>query len=61
MVNSEENMTNLEEDKTRVTVGDSRTLTKTNRGYWNEYQRRDRKLHRAILSNMAIISVLSKN
>ena len=28
MVNSEENITNLKDAKTRVTVGDSRTLTK---------------------------------
>ena len=45
MIISEENMTNLKESKTRVTVGDSKTITGTKGVNWHGYQRRDRKFH----------------
>ena len=43
MVNSEENMTNLQETKTQVTIGDSRTLTGEKSGDWHGYHRREVK------------------
>ena len=45
MVNSEGNVMNLKDYKTRVTVGDSRTLTITIPDNWHEYQIRDRKFY----------------
>ena len=51
MVNSEENMTNLRDAETRVTIGDTRTLTGKKRGNWYIYQRRGIKLHCVTLFN----------
>ena len=45
MVNSEENMTNLKNSKTRVTIRDSRTLIRKKRGDWHSWQKYDRRLH----------------
>ena len=45
---------------TRVTVGDSRTLTSTSCGDWQSYQIRDGKLYRVTLSNMYIIPILQE-
>ena len=54
-------MTKLKDAKTRVAVGDSRTLTRTKRGDWYVYQRRDVKLHNVTLSNTDVISGLHVN
>ena len=58
MVITEVNATNFKVVKTRVTIGDSRTLTGEKRGNWHGYQRCDRKLHRMKLSYMAVKPVL---
>ena len=58
MAKSEENMTNLKDAKTRVTVGDSRTLTGGKGGNLHGYQRHAGKIHCVMLSNAAIISGL---
>ena len=54
-------MSNLKDAITRVTLGDIRTLTRTKRDDWHRYQKRDRKLHRVMLSNMSVIPGLHKN
>ena len=61
MVNSEENITNLKDAKTRVTVGDSRTLTGGKGGNWHGYQRHAGKIHCVMLSNADIVSGLHVN
>ena len=61
MVNSEENMTNLKDAETQVTVGYSRNITGIKCGDWNGYQRRDGTLHHMTLSNMIIIPGLHAN
>ena len=61
MVYLEENMTNLNDYKTQVTIGYSRNHDGTKHDNWNGYQRRDRKLHRVTLSNMYIIPGLYSN
>ena len=61
MLNSKENMTNIKNSETRVTTGDSRTITGVKHGDWSGYQRRDRKLHHMTLSNTAVIPGLHKN
>ena len=61
MVNFEENMANLKDAKTRVTVGDIITLTGTDRDGWHGWQRRDVKLYHVRLTNMDIISGLHEN
>ena len=38
-------MTNLKDVETRVSIGDSITITGTKRGNWHGYQIRDGKLH----------------
>ena len=58
MVNSEENMTNLEDANTRVTAGDSRTFYGGKRGDWNSYQRYEEILHHVVLSNMVLLTGL---
>ena len=40
--NLEENMMNLKDAETRVTIGDSITLIGTKCGNWHGYQRRDK-------------------
>ena len=59
MVNLEENMTNLKDAKTRVTIGYRRKLTGKKHGDWHGYQRYDGKLYRVILSNMAVEGLIS--
>ena len=54
-VSSEENMTKVKDNKTIVTVGDSRTLTGTKYGDWYGYQICDRKIHRVTLLNTDVI------
>ena len=54
-------MINLKGAKTRVTVGDSRTLTRTKQGIQKGYQRREGKIHNVTLSNMDVISGLYGN
>ena len=49
MVNSEENMANLNNSETQVTVGDSINLTGKTHGDWNGYQRRGKKVHNVML------------
>ena len=61
MVNLEENMTNFRDAETQVTVGDSRNITSTKRGNYNDYQRRDGKIHRVTLSNTSLTTGLHKN
>ena len=61
MINLEENMTNLKNDETRVTVGDNRTLTGTKGGDWNRYKRREGKTHNMTLSNTDVITGLKSN
>ena len=61
MVNSEENMTNLKDTKTRVTVGDSRKFTRKKRGDWHGWKKRDLKPHRVTLKNTAVITGLHAN
>ena len=60
-LNSEENMMNLKDPKTRVTAGDSRTLTGTKHGDWHFYHRCDGKIHHLTLSNTAAIPGLHTN
>ena len=54
-------MTNLHSTETKVTVGDSGTLTEIKCGNWHVYQKRDRKLHCVKLSDMALIPSLHAN
>ena len=61
MVNLEENMLNLKDAETRVTVGESRSLTGTKRGNCHGDRICDRKLHRVTLSNTAVIIGLHTN
>ena len=61
MVNSEDNMTNLKDIKTKVTVGDHKTLTVKKRGDWHGCQKRNRKLHHLTLTNTAVIPGLHAN
>ena len=60
MVNSEENMTNLKDAKTRVTIGNSRIIIRKECGDWHGYQRLG-KLHHLTLSNMDAIPSLHSN
>ena len=61
MVNSEENMTKLKDAEMRVTVRNSKTLTKQKRGDWHRYQRRDGKVHHVTLTNTSGIPGLHVN
>ena len=54
-------MTNLKDVETRVTVGYSRTLTRTKLADWHICQRRDLKLHHLMLTNMVVIPCLHAN
>ena len=54
-------MTNLKDTKTKVTVGDRKTLTGTKKGDWHGWQKRDRKLHYVKLTNIEVISDLHEN
>ena len=54
-------MTNLCDEETLVTVGDSGTLTSTKCGYWHGYQKHDRKIHCVMLSDTVIIPGLYAN
>ena len=51
MVTSEENMSNLRNAETIVTVGDSETITGTKCGNWHQYHKHDGKLYCAMFSN----------
>ena len=61
MVNSEDNMTNLKDSETKVTVGDRKNLTGTKPRDWNSWQEHNGKLHRATLKNTAEIPGLHAN
>ena len=61
MATTEENMTNLKEAKTRLTLGDIRTLTRAKRGNCHGYQRRDGKLHHMMSSDTEVIPCLHEN
>ena len=61
MVNSEENMTNTKDAKTRVTIGDGRTITGLKCGDWTGYQRHGVKIYFVMLSNTYVIPGLHKN
>ena len=61
MLNLEENITNVKDTKTRVTVGDSRTLTGQKCVKWHDHQRSDIKFHCVSLSNMTVIPGLYTN
>ena len=61
MVNLEENMTNLKDAETIVTVGDRKTLTVTKCGDWLGWQKRDKKLHYFMLTNRSIIPCIHTN
>ena len=61
MLNLEENMMNLKDFKTQVTIGDSRTLTGTTFGNWHGWQRRDRKIHRVTITNTYVIPCMHEN
>ena len=54
-------MKNLKDAETRVTVGDSRTITTTKFGNWHGYQKIGGKLHRLTLSNTSAISDMHEN
>ena len=58
MVNLEENMTNLKDTETKVTVGDRKTLTRTKYGDWHVWHKCDRKLQYQKLTNRAVIPCL---
>ena len=45
MVNSEDDMMNLKDTKTKVTVGDCKNLTVTKRGDWHDWKKYNTKLH----------------
>ena len=55
MVTSEENMTNLHDAKTQVTVRDSGSLTGKKCGDCHGYQKYDGKLHCVALSDTDVI------
>ena len=55
ILNSEENMSNLKDSKTLVTVGYSRKITGAKCGNWHIWHRLDIILQRATLTNMAVI------
>ena len=55
MVNSKENITNLKDSETRVTVGYIRTLTGKKRVDWNGYKRCNGKLYHVTLTNTDVI------
>ena len=61
MAKSEENMTNLKNVETRVTIGEGRTLTGEKLVNLNGYHKVDEKIHRVALSNMATIPELHAN
>ena len=61
MVTSEGNMTNIKDTKTKVTVGDRKTLTGTKRVDWHFCHKRNGKLHDVTLTNMAVITGLYVN
>ena len=48
-------MTNLKNSETRVTIGESRTLTMKKYDGYHGYQRRDGKIYHVALSDMSII------
>ena len=53
-------MKNLRDTETRVTVGDSGTLTNTKHVNWHGYQKRDVKLHHVTLFDSAAVPDLHK-
>ena len=61
MVNLEDNMTNLKETETKVTIGDRKNLTRKKCGDWSGWQKDNRKLHHVTLTNTAAISALYAN
>ena len=54
-------MTNLQDAETIVTIGGSGTLTRTKRGYYHGYQKRDGKLHCGTSTDISIITGLHAN
>ena len=61
MLNSEDNMKNLKDTETKVTVGNRKNLTGTKCGDWHGWQKFNRKIHHATLTNTAIITGLHEN
>ena len=61
MVTLVENMMNLKDEETLVTVGDSRTLTGIKHGNLHGCHKPDRKICRVTLSYVSIIPVLHTN
>ena len=51
----EEDMKNIKDAETWVTVGGSGKSSRTKHGYWYSHQKHGRKLHRMILTDMDII------
>ena len=58
MVNLEENMKNFKDEKTQVTVEDSKTLTRKKCGNWHGWQKCDENLHCTTLTNTDLITGL---
>ena len=64
MVNSEENITNLKNAETRVTVGDRKTLTEKKHcdwHGWHGWQKHNEKIHHVTLINTDVIPGLHGN
>ena len=61
MVNLEENMTNLKNAKTRVTVRDCKTITRTKFGDWQGWQKHSKNIYHVTLINMSAIPFLNEN
>ena len=55
MITTVENMKNLRDAETRVTIGDSGTLTRIKHSDFSGYQKSDRKLHHVTLSDTSVI------
>ena len=54
-------MTNLKDNKTKVTGGYYRNITGIKGGDWHVWQKRDQKIHHMILTNMDVIPGLHVN
>ena len=55
MIELEENMTNIWDMDTPVTMGDSGKITWTKNGDWRCYYKNDKKLHIVVLAKMDAI------
>ena len=60
MVPTDENTENQKYAETRVTIGDSETLTGIKCVNWQGYQKRDGEIHHVIFSNKSAIPGLQK-